>query len=392
MTTRSDAGAFADFSFQTAATTKALPPGTVLVRVNGEIRVLWGLGSDLGVAWYTIDEETLIEIYGDGWDAYIAEDISTEGSFTAKYGDYYWGAIEEVQLTSDDPWDDLRDRAFDSFGYLAGYDDPEVRRLILQGYLEEWSEVEFLGNYQQSEFFNSLTAVQRSWETLSRAEQTQQIADKSVELVSNYRSLWGEDPAGGVSNEQIVSAARSIASGETTIDQWLFSQRRSAEAIDGTPAFADKIDLTKRGNAPQVEYENLIAFVEDQYKLWMGPVNPAADFGARWALGLRDGTFSDADLFTRLKEMSAARYLNKPEDTPWADWAAPVKGDISNLLELDSLDDTDPLLSNILQNGLTGQDATSAIRHDKRFLSTNTLFGELSGTVADIGRRMGFIS
>ena len=83
MTTRSDAGAFADFSFQTGATTKALPPGTVLVRVNGEVRVLWGLGSDLGVAWYTIDEETLIEIYGKGWDAYISEDISTEGSFIA---------------------------------------------------------------------------------------------------------------------------------------------------------------------------------------------------------------------------------------------------------------------------------------------------------------------
>ena len=383
---------FETFSTQTSAESKALPTDTVLVRVNGEIRVLWGLGSDLGVAWYSIDEETLIEIYGDGWNAYISEDIATEGSFTAKYGDYYWGAIEEVQLSSDDPWADLLDRAFDSFGYLAGFDDPEVKRIILQGYLEEWTEVEFLGNYQQTDFFNNLTNLQREWETLSTAEQEQRVGDMAVNLAITHRTLWGVDIDGGVANFGLRQEAAKIASGEITLAQWEFSQRRLAEAQSGTPAYATKLDLIAKGNAPQVEYENLIQFVEDQYKLWMGPVNPAKDFGNRWALGLRDGTFSDADLFSRLKEMSAARYLNKPEDTPWADWAAPVKGDIANLLELDSIEDSDGLLSNILQNGLTGQDATSAIRHDKRFLSTNTLYGELSNTISDLGRRMGFVS
>ena len=124
----------------------------------------------------------------------------------------------------------------------------------------------------------------------------------------------------------------------------------------------------------------------------MGPVAMPTDFATEWAQGLFLNDRSDQDLEDRLSLLSTSRWFNKPADIPWAEWSAPARGQISSLLELNSLDDGDPLLDRILTGGLFGLDADAAIREDDRFLNTQRMRDDLSGAMNNLGQMFGFVA
>ncbi len=52
----------------------------------------------------------------------------------------------------------------------------------------------------------------------------------------------------------------------------------------------------------------------------------------------------------------------------------------------------DLFLSNIMESGLTGQEATVEIRNDPRFRKTQRLFDEMSSAAETLGKTFGFIA
>ena len=371
----------------------ALPPGVRLIRIEGGIyRLIWDLGDGLGAAWYSISRTQLQQIYGNNYWDYITDELPSVDSFRARYGNYYWGSVAEIDKTADDPWQDMRSRIFAQFGHVPGFDDSEIRRLILQGWFEGWSGDEFVANYQGTQYYQSLTENQRSWAVLSKAEQNEQVRVTATRLVDSYRSWWGIDPPGGISNSSILSSAQAITSGAATFEEWEYNTKRGAERIADTPAARAVIEEKRAAGSREVTIENLTKFVQDQWRSWVGPAPMPNGFSEEWGNRIFMKEQSEADLETRLKAIAQGRWTVKPIDVPWQDWAAPTKGLMQSLLELSSLDDGDSLLNTLLTQGYQGQDAVTTIRKDPRFLRTSTLRNELNNAVVSLGRQFGYIA
>lgn len=373
----------------TPSTTKALPRGSKLVKIGNNYRVIWQLGDGLGWAWYDISPQQLKEIY-DTETPTANINLDNAGQFEAKYGNNYWGNVGEVNLNYDDPWQDLKERIFNQFGYVPGFDDKEIQRLLVQAFFEDWDQNQWTVEYRNTEYYQSTTDTQRRWVGLSEAQQNQLVADEAAQLKSLYQSIWSAEWA--MDEAEINDAAFKIASGQTTRKQWEWDQRQAAAKEEGTLEANRRRQEQEELRAEGNQIENLAAYAEAQWRAWVGPVDMPANFANRWGNDLASGKASEADLEAYLKRIATARWQYKPEDVTWEDWASTYKSQIKNTLELGSLDDSDPLLNSILNQDITGQDIEQMIRKDTRFRSTRRMYGELSSTVEDIGRRFGYIA
>lgn len=369
----------------------SIPRGARLVRVGKDYRVIWDLPEDIGTVWYSISTTQLSQIYGDNWEGDVSEVYSNAGSFEAKYGDMDWGNIAEISKTSEDPWQDMYDRILNTFGFVAGMDNPEVRNLIIQAYFEDWSSAEFLALYKQTDYFNSVTDLQREWVTTSDAEKETLIRSKASELVNLYKNHYGEDPEGGIDNPEILAAAKAIASGAMDIGEWDYNTRKDAEAIETSPAARALIDEEQARGEQESSTENLADFAADEWRRWLGGSVPMPEgFADEWGNWLYLNQKSEADLESHLKSLGSTYYPDKDRETTWSDWAAIPKSYIQNLLELPIVDDDDGLLDNILTSGAAGYDMRVLIKSDPRYLETKGALSDVSSKVSDLGKMMGF--
>lgn len=368
---------------------KALPRNAKLVKVGNQYRVVWSLGGGLGWAWYAISADQLKNIYETTTpDAHFS--VGNVGQFEAQFGNNYWGNIAEVNLSHDNPWEDLKQRIFDQFGFVAGFDDPEIQRLLIQAYFEDWNQNQFLVQYRDTDFYQETTTAQRQWMGLSEAERNQLIRDTSADLSRIYESYWGNpidwnDPT-------IADAAFKIASGQMTQKEWEYTQRQQAGSDENTPEGRKRREEEEAQRAEGNQIENFTLYAENLWRSWVGPSEPPPGFGTRWGEQLASGRASEADLENYLRDVANSRWVFKPENATWEDWAAPYKSEIRQKLELGSVDDNDSLLGQILNTDLNGVDVNQLIRQDSRFRSTRTMYNELSTYAEEIGRRFGFIT
>ncbi len=369
---------------------EALPRNAKLVKIGNEYRVVWDLGGDLGFAWYTINAEQLENIFDDkNPGAHFT--FSNVEQFENQFGNFFWGDVAEIDLKAEDPWEDLKARIFNQFGFVPGLDDPEIKRLTLQGYFEGWTVNQWLVEYRKTEYFQSTTDTQRAWVGLSETEKNARIAEKAIELANLYRGFYGT----GIdhTSSEIRDAALRIVSGVLLQDEWEFNTSNEAAQVDESPEARRRREEDEAQLDEGNQIENLTAFAEAQWRAWVGggipmPANFAADWGAR----LASKESSEADLETYLKGVSNARWSNKPENITWTDWASTYKSQIRNTLELGTVDDNDGLLSQILNSNLDGVDLERMIRADSRYLGTRAFGGSLSGYAEQLGRDFGYIA
>ncbi len=369
-------------------TSEALPRNAKLVKIGGTYRVIWSLGDNLGFAWYDINAQQLENIYDTATpNAHIA--LSNMGQFEGRFGNNYWGNVAEINLKREDPWEDLKERIFQQFGFVPGLDDPEIRRLMIQGHFEDWNQNQFTVEYANTEYFQETTNRQRAWFGLSETEKTSRIGKQAAELTAEYFNLYGRtidqnDPG-------IQDDALKLASGQMTLSQWRYETRLGAESEPESPAARRIREEQEEQLAEGNQIENLTSFSGDQWRQWVGPVDMPQEFASRWGNDLASGVASEADLESYLKEIATSRWQFKPPNLTWSDWSSTYKSQIRNTLEIGSLSDSDSLLQSILSQDLTGVDLEQVIRADDRFKSTQAMFGELSSLANDLGRSFGFI-
>lgn len=369
--------------------TQGIPRNAKLVKIGNQYRVVWNLGDNLGWAWYDVTNDQLSKLF-DTTTPTVHFELDNMGQFQARFGDNYWGNVGEINLKADTPWEDLKSKIFSQFGWVPGFDDPQIKRLMVQGFFEGWDQNQWLVEYRQTDYFKNSTDQQRKWVGYSDAEKAQQVQSTLVNMGNSYRNLWGDDP--NLDDQAMRDAALKIASGQTTFDEWLWHQRQSAEKTEGTPAFQDAFNQDKQAKQAGIDIENLTMYAGDQWRTWMGPVDMPDQFATTWGKNLATGDASEADLMEYLKGLSTARWQFKPEHVSWQDWSSVYKSQIRNTLELGSLDDNDSLLQQILSTDLNGVDVNRMIRQDSRFRSTNQMYNELSQHAAELGKRFGFIT
>ncbi len=367
----------------------AIPRNARLASVASHFRVLWDT-PDGQTVWYSINLDQLAQIYGSNWRDSIDERYSGTAAYDAKYGNLHWGNVAEISRTSEDPWEDMQDRIFSQFGFVAGMDDPEVRKLIMQAWFEGWDTNEFIAHYKDTGYFDSLADKAREWATLSDAEKAQRVEEQRFDLIDTYRLFYGTEPD-GLALTSIDEAAFNIASGAATEDEFKYNTRIAAELIEDSPAHRNLIEEDQATGEREVTIENLGGFAEDEWRKWMGPAGLPDNFASSWGNDLFLNKKSEEDLEQYLTALAFSAWPNKPEQVSWTDWSASPKSSIRTILELPSVDDEDALLTRILTEGLVGADLTGAIRHDSRFLETQGFLDDTAIKAHAIGQTMGFI-
>lgn len=367
---------------------QALPAAAQLVRVGNTYRVVWGLG-DGTWAWYDINGTQLTQLYGST-NPQANFSFSNEGAFESNFGDFYWGNVAEINLKAQTPWQSLKNQIQSQFGFVPGMDDPDIQRLLNQAYFEGWSPDQFFVEYRNTSYYNNTLQSQRQWSQLSEAEKQRQIQETSLDLANRYFNIWGRDA--DPNGQAIRNSAFQIASGQMPIEQWVWQTEQEASIVTGTPTWRQRQAEEEAQLAFGNEAEDLGAMSEQLWRDWIGPVDIPDNFARSWGQRLAAGKVSRADLESYVKEISQARWQFKPGNIAWADWAAPFKSQIRNLLELGSINDNDPMLAKLLSSDLSGQDVEALIRQDQRFLSTSRMYNELSSQAEEIGRRFGFIT
>lgn len=371
----------------------AIPRGSRLIKVGQIYRIVWDLGGGMGWAWYDVSRSQLKNLYGENFDSYVADRVGNVGVFKAKYGDYHWGNVAEISETADTPWKDMMDRIYDTFGHIAGLETDEIKRLILQGWFEGWTPNEFVAQYQGSDYFNTLNDAQRKWAVSSDAEKQSLIGTTGDSLYNTYRATWGEEPPGGRNGSFIQNSALRVASGEVPYSTWSYRQTKQAEKTLDTPAHRKLIEEQQAQGEREVTIEQNMGLIEDLWRQWVGPTDIYdSNFVKRWATNIYLNNNSWEDLENKVKTVAQNRWEFKDPELTWEEWAGPYREKIQNMLETSTVGDSDPLLNQILDNGLTGVEATQAIRQDERFKSTNLFYGELANRVAQVGRDFGFIA
>jgi hypothetical protein len=391
MTTRADEEPTEEVELEPG---QAVPQGAFLIQVPGGIRLMWDLGDGLGFAWYTITKKQTIQIFGENWQSYLKGTYASQSAAQAALGHmYFWGNAAEIQATAESPWEQLKQSIFESYGHVAGFENDEIKRLILQGWWEGWEATTFMAHYHESSYYQSLSNLQREWAGLGEAEKQARIQEQAGNLLEYYRSQWGVDPAGGITDAELMAAAEAVASGELALSTWQYNTRISAEGVENTPAYRNVIVEQQAQGQGEVTVENLRNQVMSMWREWVGPVEmPTKGWAQQWAQWLYMNERSEAELEERLKAISGNRWSGKDRNLSWSEWATAPKNLIQQTLELGNVDDDDALLNRILTKGLQGEEAITAIRHDPRYEKTNGMYRELSSTVAEIGRRFGFVA
>lgn len=375
------------YSKKGAATSKALPAGAKLIKVGNQYRVVWGLGDGLGWAWYSVSSTQVKALFGSA-NPVVNASLSNSGQFTAAFGNNYWGDASEIDLKAETPWMDLKNKIFNQFGYVPGFDTPEIKKLLLQAYFEKWTPDQWTVEYRNTQYFKTTTDQQRKWVGLSTAEQNSLVQEQTNEMTAIYRQIWGTDP----NRADLAKIAFKVASGQLNLNQWELEQRNQAARRAGTPEYARRQEEQREAAEGVNRVEDLTLFAEDQYRAWVGPGNLPQGWAQQWGAQLATGAKSEADLENYLKTLSQSRWQFKPPDLTWQDWAAGYKAQIGDTLELGVVNDADPLLNQILRSDLNGVDLDQMIRGDQRFKSTQKMYGELADYAGEMGRRFGFIT
>ncbi len=368
---------------------EAIPRDAQLIKIGNVYRVTWNLGDGLGWAWYDINPDQLKNIYGDRTPPVNAS-FSNISQFEGRYGNNYWGNVAEIDIKAEDPWQDLKSRIFNQFGFVPGLDDPEVKRLTLQGYFEGWTSAQWMVEYRRTDYFNQSADQQRSWAGLSEAEKSQRISEKSSELATLYRSFYGSGI--DASSSEMQDAALRIVSGVSTQQEWEYNTRNDAANVSETPEFRRRREEDEQQLAEGNQIEDLAALSESEWRRWIGPTPMPNKFSSDWGSRLASGESSRADLESYLKLVSNSRWGNKPPEITWEDWASTYKSQIRTTLELGTMDDNDSLLTQILNSDLDGVDLERVIRSDSRYLNTRAFGGSLASYAEQLGRDFGYIT
>ena len=87
---------------------------------------------------------------------------------------------------------------------------------------------------------------------------------------------------------------------------------------------------------------------------------------------------------------SAATHVGKDPTLTWNQYSSGAKSILKEGLELNSVENNDPLLIKVLGGELQGKDIDLAIRADDRFLKTKRAENEFTDSVNSIGSMLGF--
>jgi hypothetical protein len=276
-----------------------------------------------------------------------------------------WADVAANTLPDEHPFQTFLKELRRQHGNVSWLDDPEFVSVLLEGWAEGWGEAEIQNVLEQTSWYQTRNEAQRAWEMdLNRADRRTSTKNMVTTIQDALRELYGAEfnlSDAGITQQKIKKWAEQIASGRwgdpsQGFQQWLSTQTRAAEQVEGTPAWISLQqqlqDEREFANGPEEMYEAL----RQEASYWLGPNGVMSEETLRqWSSDLFSGVSSQADWSQFLQQQAQTLYPYLGDNTPWQQFADPYKAMIERLWGA-PVDWDHPLLQ---QLGGTGPDGAA---------------------------------
>ena len=363
---------------------RQLPEASKIIKAGDEFRAVLEFSDGLGAAWYDI---TSVQYQNLGSPS-PSETMSIE-AFEGKYGNFYFGNLNEIEVNGDVAWKEMTKSIFAEYGQYIPLDTPELKRLVMQAYLEGWDGEQTKAAYKSTSYYNNMTNQARAYAGMSTAEQASEIEKTQYKLLSHYIYENGSAPPGGV--EDLLNKATSVAKGLTAIEGAYYSITTDAEGVEGSAAHRRLNDQISAKNEALGEADGWYSRILNAHNTYQGN-HISIDEGHYRELARQLGT-KETDWNTVLsgvQNASAAVHSNKDPLLTFNQYSSGAKGIVKGALEIENIANDDSLVTQILSQELSGKDLDKAIRADSRFLKTVRAKDELTSSVNSLGKSLGF--
>lgn len=362
-----------------------LPQTAIITKVGGEWRIVLPFSDGLGAAWYDITSTQYNNLGNPNAD----ETFTNLDEFPGKYGDFYFGNLNEIEINGDVAWQEMTKAIFAEFGEYIPLDSPELKRLVMQAYLEKWEPEQVQAAYKNTAYFNSMTDAARNWDGLADAEKAFEVERNEYKLLSHYIYENGDQPTNGL--KTFTEMATKVAKGEISVEGAFYNITTEAQGVIGSAAERRLSDQASAKNQALGEDQSNYSRIVNSHNVYYGNHVPV-DEGHYRELAKQLST-SETDwnsVLNGIQTGSSSTHSGKDPTLTWNQYSSGGKSILKEGLELNSVSNDDPLLTKIISGQLEGKDIDLAIRGDDRFLNTKRAENEFTGSVNSIGSMLGF--
>lgn len=363
---------------------KQLPQGSKIIKVGDEYRIVLEFSDGLGAAWYDMTSVQWANLGSPN-----ADEVLNLDSFIGKYGDFYFGNLNEIEVNGDVAWKEMTKSIFAEYGQYVPLDNLELKRMVMQAYLEGWDGEQTKQAYKNTNYYNAMTEQARAFKNMSTAEQAAEIERTQYKMLAHHIYEYGENPSDGITS--FLADATKVAKGEIGLDGAYFNITSNAEAVEGSSAHRRLSDQAEAKNKALGEAQGWLARVLDAHNTYLG--NHIAVDNSHYDSIAQNLTTGVTDWNTELaaiQNASASIHKNKDPLLTWNQYSSGAKGVVKGALEIENIASDDSLLNKILSEELSGKDLDKAIRADSRFLNTVRAKDELTSSINSLGKSMGF--
>lgn len=261
--------------------------------------------------------------------------------------------------------------------------DPGVRAVLATfAGRPDMTMAELSNLLHQTEWYQSRTAGQLEWDSLSEEERRKRSDGMASQMQDAWFQYAGE--AVDVTDPRIANYLEDLASGKNSLASWVQSVVKSAATGNPQSPWSQQVADTQLG--PGISIENTAQRLRDLAKRWgldwsMGTIQD-------WANQIFAKQASEADVLQTMKDQAAILYPWKPPEMETGTAAQPWVDIYSRLMET-SADLFTPKVKQAL--GTQTWQFEQELKKSPDWLKTKNARSEMTGVIAEAGRRLGFV-
>jgi hypothetical protein len=345
----------------------------VMFDVGNGVRLSYQITPDSGVDWKSMPTRT---VSASGWASLgtvNAGDAAELVGFSAQFSNYrqFWNSILDQVMGP----------------YNPARADSEVLRVIAEfAARPDMDPAELQNSLQATEWFRSRTNEELEWNSLQPAEQERRLLEAGVRAADTWFQYVGETVT--AEDPRIAGYIERLASGQIGWGAFSSIVREQAIEVAESP-WARQVRTEQEAQLQRgVDIENTAQNVRNTLNRWGLRWTEQEIMG--WAKQIVSKERSDDDLMQAVKSAATVLYPWKDPEQETLTAAQPWLETYERMMEkTGSLRTAE--VQRALTNGQSAADFERDLKRSSEWLTTRNARNELTGLIASMGSKMGFL-
>lgn len=249
----------------------------------------------------------------------------------------------------------------------------------------DMSAAELQNKLQATQWYQTRTQSELEWNGLSTAEKDKRREESAQDMANVWMQYGGANI--DRSDPRIANYLDKVASGKMGFGQFTELVKKAAEGDPDSPWSRQLAEEEKARGQKGIDIENTAQRVRDLARRW--GVQMSDQTFQEMANGIVAGTTSEADVLNVFKDQASVLFPWKDRDVETSVIASPWVETYQRLMEAQT-DVMNPKVQQAMSGGMSVWDFEKSLKQSGEWLNTKNAREELTTTISEVGRRMGF--